>query len=81
MRGYLSVGTYDVAGQDLVVTLEDDQLMGEPIGQLSAESETHFFNEDNYEFEFVRGDDGIVTHVIVRSGAVEVTAPRKSSGG
>ncbi len=80
------VGTYELLllGFDLVLTLKDDRLMGEAPGfgkfQLFAESETDFFNnENNYQWEFVRGEDGIVTYVIVRSGSNEMTAPRKSN--
>ncbi len=80
------VGTYEVPGfGDNVVTLEDNQLMGESPGfgksQLFAESETHFFNEADVEVEFVRDDDGIVTHMMVRFGSNEMTAPRKSNDG
>ena len=82
------VGTYEllIYGFDLVLTLEDNQLMGEAPGfgrfQLFAESETDFFsNQINTQWQFVRGDDGIVTHVMVRFGSNEVTAPRKSNDG
>ena len=82
------VGTYELLlyGFDLVLTLEDDRLMGEAPGfgkfQLFAESETDFFsNELNIQWQFVRGDDGIVTHVMVRFDSNEVTAPRKSNDG
>ncbi len=82
------VGTYELLllGFDLVLTLEDDRLMGEAPGfgkfQLFAESETDFFsNEINTQWQFVRGDDGIVMHVMVRFGSNEVTAPRKSNDG
>ena len=80
------VGTYEVPGfGDNVVTLEDNQLMMEVPGfgkfQAFAESETHFFNEADVEFEFVRGDDGIVTHMIVQLGTIEATAQRKSNDG
>ena len=64
------------------MTLEDNQLMGEAPGSGKspwfAESETEFFTEVNpARFEFVRGDDGVVTHVIVHMGSTDVTAPRK----
>ena len=77
------VGTYEMGpGMDLIVTLEDNQLMvklgGFDVRALFAESETDFFsNEINAQFGFVRGDDGIVTHVIVHMGSNEMTAPRK----
>ncbi len=64
------------------MTLEDGQLMGEFQGvgktQWFAESETELFTEaNNAQFEFVRGDDGIVTHVIAHMGSNDMTAPRK----
>ena len=77
------VGTYGLPGVDNVVTLEDNRLMLEAPGfgksQLFAESETHFFNERDLQVEFVRDDDGIVTHLIGRSGTFEMTVPRKSN--
>jgi len=75
------VGTYEIGpGQDYVVTLEDDHLIGAfvPGGRLAffAESETKFFNRVNLNhIEFVRGDSGTVTHVIVGPG--DITASRK----
>ncbi len=79
------VGTYEFPpGVDNVVTLEDNRLMMEAPGfgksQLFAESETEFFAGNN-RLEFVRGDDGIVTHLIFRGGGNEITAPRKSNDG
>ena len=76
------VGTYELFGQDMVVTLEDNQLMREAPGfekaPLFAESETEFFVKAiDAQFEFVRGDDGIVTHVIARIGFAEMTGPRE----
>ena len=72
------VGTYEFSfGQsiDLVLTLEDDQLMAEAQyeskAQLFAMSETEFFAKANSAlFEFVRGDDGHVTHVIAHMGSI-----------
>ena len=76
------VGTYDFFGQDLVVTLEDNQLMGEVPGrgkfQWFAESETEFFTEAfDIQIEFVRGDDGMVAHVIAHMGLNDMMALRK----
>ena len=76
------VGIYELFGQDMVVTLEDNQLMREAPGfekaPLFAMSETEFFTEAfDAQFEFVRGDDGIVTHVIAHMGEIDITAPRK----
>ena len=77
------VGTYEIGlGQDIVVTLEDNQLMGEAPGrgkfQWFAESETEFFNRVNLaQLEFVRGDDGTVTHAILHAGPRDMTASRK----
>ena len=64
------------------MTLEDNQLMVELIGwdtwPFFAESETDFFTKRaNVLLEFVRGDDGIVTHLITRQGSFETTVPRK----
>ena len=78
------VGTYGLPGVDNVVTLEDNRLMMEAPGfgkfQLFAESETHFFSNEGPQLEFVRGDDGIVTHLIARASAFGVlTLPRKSN--
>ena len=73
------VGTYDtpvgpveLGIEDVVVTLEDHQLMvetGFDRGPLFAASETEFFFDPPRsapEFEFIRDDDGMATHVIVR---------------
>ena len=77
------VGTYEIGpGQGIVLTLEDNQLMGEAPGrgkfQWFAESETEFFNRVNLaQLEFVKGDDGTVTHAILHTGPRDMTAPRK----
>ena len=79
------VGTYEApSGVNLIVTLEDNQLMVEAPGfgpvQLFAESETHFFRGSGYNvFEFVRGDDGIVTQVILHMVSNDMTLQRKSN--
>ena len=69
----------------VIVTLEDNQLMVEArlfIGQLNkgplfAATETDFFFDPQRsgtpEFEFVRGEDGMVTHVIVRTISVTLS--------
>ena len=80
------VGTYEFPpGVDLVVTLEDNYLMvgrtGFPKSQFFAESETNFFSGRNQQLEFVRGDDGIVTHLVLQNRGIEITAPRKSNDG
>jgi len=44
-----------------------------------AESETEFFNRVSADFllEFVRGDDGTVTHAILHAGPRDMTVSRK----
>ena len=69
---------------DLVVTPEDNclilQLTGFGKFQFFAESETNFFS-GNRQLEFVRGDDDIVTHLVLQDRGIEITAPRKSNDG
>jgi len=79
------VGTYEFPPSvDLVVTLEDNYLILQLTGfgkfQFFAESETNFFS-GNRQLEFVRGDDGIVTHLVLQDRGYEITAPRKSNDG
>ena len=77
------VGLYEVVpGLDFAVTLEEGQLMVQATGwekySLVAESETDFFlKEENAVLEFVRGEDGIVTHLITHQGSFERTLTRK----
>lgn len=77
------VGTYGLApGFDLVITLENGQLITQATGQpkfaVYAESETKFFPLDfPAELEFVKGDSGAVTAVVLHQGGHDMKAPRK----
>jgi CubicO group peptidase (beta-lactamase class C family) len=77
------VGTYELRpGFDLVITLEGGQLISQATGQgkipLFAESETKFFPKVmDASIEFVAGDQGAVTHMVLHQGAAEIQAERK----
>lgn len=77
------VGTYEIRpGRGLVVTLEGDQLMGQPMGApkmpLYAEAEGKFyFKSPAAEVEFVKDAAGTITHALLRSGGHETRALRK----
>ncbi len=84
------VGTYEMGpgqggrgGDIFVVTLEGNQLLamwgGPDPMPFFAESETEFFNRVSADFllEFVRGDDGTVTHAILHAGPRDMTVSRK----
>jgi len=63
-------GTYKLGQLSLVVTVEDNRLMFEAPGipkfSMPARSETKFFVPGaSAEIEFVRGDDGVVTHLLL----------------
>jgi hypothetical protein len=79
----LYTGTYELRpGFDLVITLEGGQLVSQATGQdkvpLFAESETKFFPKVmDAEIEFLKDDKGVVTHLMLHQGAVEIKAPRK----
>jgi len=65
-----------------VITLEGGQLVSQATGQdkvpLFAESETKFFPKVmDAEIEFLKDDKGVVTHLMLHQGAVEIKAPRK----
>jgi CubicO group peptidase (beta-lactamase class C family) len=79
------VGTYEIpnrAGRGLTVTLEGDQLMGQPTGgpkmALFAEAEgKFFFKAAALQVEFVKDAAGAVTHVLLRAGGRDIQAIRK----
>jgi hypothetical protein len=63
-------GTYKIGQQSLVITVENGRLMGEAPGagkfSIPARSETRFFIPPaSADIEFVRGDDGVVTHLLL----------------
>jgi hypothetical protein len=63
-------GTYKLGQESLVITVEDGRLMGEAPGipkfSMPARSQTKFFIPPaSAEIEFVRGDDGVVTHFLL----------------
>ena len=74
-------GSYKVRQFSLVVTVEDDRLMGEAPGipkfPLPARSQTKFFVPPaSAEIEFVRGDDGAVTHFVLRQNGSQQVVQR-----
>ncbi|MEO7413903.1 MAG: DUF3471 domain-containing protein, partial [Opitutaceae bacterium] len=77
------VGTYEINERSgLVVTLEGDQLMGQPIRgpkmALFAEVEgKFFFKAVDAQVEFVKDAAGTLTHVVLRSGGRDTKAVRK----
>jgi len=77
------VGTYTVAPNvDLVITLENGSLMGQPRGEpkfpIYFANESKFFLTDSpIEGEFSRGADGKVDSLIVHQGGRDMKAPRK----
>jgi uncharacterized protein YneR len=77
------VGTYELKpGFDLMITLEGNQLMAQATGQgkipIFAEFETKFFAKAvDVQIEFLKDDKGVVTHLMLRQGPVEMKAPRK----
>lgn len=76
------VGTYGVRpGRDVVITLEDNQLFGEPTGQSKAGftpiSNTRFYLERiDAEIEFNLDKSGAVTGLTLYKGGREMTATR-----
>jgi hypothetical protein len=78
------VGVYELQPKlDLMITLEGDHLMTQATGQakfqVSAESETKFFLKAiDVQYEFVKDDKGVVTHMMFHQGPAEIKAPRKS---
>jgi len=76
------VGTYGVRpGRDVVITLENNQLFGEPTGQTKAGftpiSNTRFYLERiDAEIEFNLDKSGAVTGLTLFKGGREMTATR-----
>ena len=76
-------GTYELRpGFDMVITLEGDQLISQATGQgkipLFAESETKFFPKVmDAEIEFLKDDQGAVSHLVLHQGRAEIKAPKK----
>lgn len=77
------VGTYEIRpGRGLTVTLEGDQLMGQPMGSpkmpLLAEAEgKFFFKAVDAQVEFVKDPAGHITHALLRQRGHETKATRK----
>jgi CubicO group peptidase (beta-lactamase class C family) len=76
------VGAYKLQpGVDLVFTLEDNQLFAQITGQpkfpLFPESETRFFLKVvDASVEFLKNDQGIVTHAVIHQGANKTKVAR-----
>lgn len=81
LAGY--AGTYEIGPNfDLVVTVEDGRLVTQATNQpkfpLLAESDTKFFPiAFEAQLEFVKDDQGKVTHVILHQNGRDTKAPRK----
>lgn len=77
------VGTYEIAPTfSIVITLEGGQLMAQGSGQpklpIFAVTENRFFLKAvEAELEFVKSDQGEVTHLLLRQGAGEAKGVRK----
>jgi CubicO group peptidase (beta-lactamase class C family) len=79
------VGTYELEnrpGRGLTITLEGDQLMGQPMGgpkmALFAEAEgKFFFKAAAAQVEFVKDPAGNITHVMMGGGGRSTKAVRK----
>jgi len=74
-------GTYKLGQLSLVVTVEDDRLMAEAPGvpkfSMPARSPTRFFvPAASAEIEFVRGDDGAVSHLLLRQNGGQQVGQR-----
>jgi CubicO group peptidase (beta-lactamase class C family) len=76
-------GTYSLGGNmDVTMTVEGDTLMtqitGQPKFPLFAESETRFFLKViDAQVEFVKDEQGKVTHLIIHQGGVDAKAVRQ----
>ena len=79
------VGTYDPGfGGRCFVTLDGDQLLtqltGQPKFQLFAETETKFFlKEVDAEVEFIKDNQGRITHLLCHQNGRESKWPRISA--
>jgi CubicO group peptidase (beta-lactamase class C family) len=77
------VGAYEIRpGYDMTITLEGSQLFTQLPGQqrfpLYPESETKFFLKiADSQHEYIRDENGKITHVIIRQGPTEIKARRK----
>jgi CubicO group peptidase (beta-lactamase class C family) len=77
------VGTYEISPTfSIVITLEGGQLMAQGSGQpklpIFAVAENRFFLKAvEAELEFVKGDKGEVTHLLLRQGPGEAKGVRK----
>ena len=77
------VGTYELRpGFDMVITLENGQLMSQATGQgkipIFVETETKFFVKVvDAQIEFLKDENGVVTHLMLHQGPTEIKAPRK----
>jgi CubicO group peptidase (beta-lactamase class C family) len=77
------VGIYELQpGVDVMITLEGEQLFtqieDQPKFPLFAESENEFFLKVvDSQHEYIKDDKGVVTHVIIRQGPMEIEAPRR----
>ncbi len=76
------VGTYGIRpGRDVVITLENNQLFGEPTGQtkvgFTPKTKTRFYlNEIDAELEFNLDKSGAVTGLTLFKGGREMSATR-----
>jgi CubicO group peptidase (beta-lactamase class C family) len=79
------VGIYEIEnrpGRGLTVTMEGDQLMGQPMGgprmALFAEAEgKFFFKAAAAQVEFVKDAVGTITHAVISAGGRDIKAVRK----
>lgn len=77
------VGSYELSpGFDMAITLENGQLFSQATGQskfpLFAETETRFFLKVvDAQIEFLKDDQGMVTHMMLDQGSAHIKAPKK----
>jgi hypothetical protein len=79
------VGTFEIEnrpGRGLMVTLQGEQLMGQPMGgprmELFAEAEgKFFFKAAAAQVEFVKDAEGAITHLVLSAGGRDIKAVRK----
>ena len=80
----LYVGTYQLLGTKMLITLEGDQLMAklglQPSLPIYAESETKFFYKVvDAQIDFEKNDQGVVTALVLHQNGRDRKAPRISS--